>query len=209
MTSERSAPATTRSRAARSTRCCGKVTPTGAPRRPSRSTPASTLTRWASGRANRARTSPRMSEGDFRSTEKSVTLSRQCEVRIEHVAADGTVTELKGPIALQAGEIIDAAIMQRAALDRFLAEQLKDAKAPGRPVLGSPQGDDDAGLGPDHLRPRGQGVLPGPRRPGLEPQRRLGAHYRQVPRSPTETTAQRWPWSTPTGGSPTSTSPPT
>ena len=45
-----SAPATTRSRAARSTRCCARATPTAAPRRRSRTTPASTRTRWAPGR---------------------------------------------------------------------------------------------------------------------------------------------------------------
>ena len=36
-----------------------------------------------------------MSDGDFRSTEKSVTVESADDVRIEHVAADGTVTVLK------------------------------------------------------------------------------------------------------------------
>ena len=36
-----------------------------------------------------------MSDGDFRSTEQSVTLEADDELRIEHVAEDGTVTVLK------------------------------------------------------------------------------------------------------------------
>ena len=52
-----SAPATTRSRAARSTRCCARATPTAARPRRSRTTPASTRTRWAPGRPTRRPTS--------------------------------------------------------------------------------------------------------------------------------------------------------
>ena len=50
------------------------------------------------------------------------------QVRIELVGADGEVTVLKDKIAVQAGEVLDAAVMRRAALQQFLAEQLKDAK---------------------------------------------------------------------------------
>ncbi len=52
-------------------------------------------------------------------------------MRIEHVAADGTVTVLKERIPVLAGEVLDAAVMRRAALDAFLAEQVADAKAQG------------------------------------------------------------------------------
>ncbi len=72
-----------------------------------------------------------MSEDDFRSTERSHTLGREGAVRIEHVDADGNVTVLKDKIAVKAGEIIDAAVMRRAALDAFLAEQVADAKQRG------------------------------------------------------------------------------
>jgi isocitrate dehydrogenase len=72
-----------------------------------------------------------MSEDDFRSTERSHTLERDGAVRIEHVDADGDVTVLKEKIAVKAGEIIDAAVMRRAALDAFLAEQVADAKERG------------------------------------------------------------------------------
>ena len=72
-----------------------------------------------------------MSGGDFRSTEQSVTVAADGAVRVEHVAADGTVTVLKERIAVLAGEVLDAAVMRRAALDAFLAEQVADAKAQG------------------------------------------------------------------------------
>ncbi len=72
-----------------------------------------------------------MDHGDFRSTEQSVTVPAPTTVRIEHVAPDGTVTELRTPLPLLAGEVIDAAVMQAAALDRFFAEQVVDAKRKG------------------------------------------------------------------------------
>jgi isocitrate dehydrogenase len=69
-----------------------------------------------------------MSEGDFRSTERSVTVEREGEVRIEHALEDGTVTELREPVSVLVGEVLDAAVMRRAALDEFLAAQIADAK---------------------------------------------------------------------------------
>jgi isocitrate dehydrogenase len=72
-----------------------------------------------------------MSEGDFRSTERSHTLEREDTVRIEHVDPDGNTTVLKNDIAVKEGEIIDAAVMRRAALQAFLDEQIADAKERG------------------------------------------------------------------------------
>ena len=72
-----------------------------------------------------------MNDGDFRSTEQSVTVVRDSQVRIEHVRSDGNMTVLKGRISVASGSILDAAVMRRAALDQFLAEQLADAKAQG------------------------------------------------------------------------------
>ncbi len=72
-----------------------------------------------------------MSDGDFRSTERSVTVQREGVVRIEHVAEDGSVTVLKETTPVLAREVLDASVMRRAALDEFLAEQVKDAAAEG------------------------------------------------------------------------------
>jgi isocitrate dehydrogenase len=72
-----------------------------------------------------------MSDGDFRHSERSVTLGKADELRIEHVAKDGTVTVLKPSLKVLKGEIVDAAVMSRAALDTFLAAQIAEAKAQG------------------------------------------------------------------------------
>ncbi len=68
-----------------------------------------------------------MSDGDFRSTEVSVTVEREGTVRIEHVAQDGTVTELRDELPVEEGEVLDGSVMRVEALDRFLAEQIADA----------------------------------------------------------------------------------
>jgi isocitrate dehydrogenase len=72
-----------------------------------------------------------MSADDFRSTERSVTVDRDGSVRIEHVDPEGRVTVLKDKTPVNAGEVLDAAVMRRTALDAFLAEQLDDAKRRG------------------------------------------------------------------------------
>ncbi len=72
-----------------------------------------------------------MSEGDFRDTERSVTVPAATKVSIEHVAADGTVTELKAPMDVLEGEVLDGSVMRRAALDAFLKEQVAEAKEQG------------------------------------------------------------------------------
>ncbi len=72
-----------------------------------------------------------MADGDFRHSETSVTLAADTTLRIEHVAADGTVTVLKAALPVLAGEIVDAAVLRRAALEAFLAREIADAKARG------------------------------------------------------------------------------
>ncbi|MFN0025838.1 MAG: NADP-dependent isocitrate dehydrogenase [Acidimicrobiales bacterium] len=72
-----------------------------------------------------------MGQDDFRSNERSVTLGQAGSVKIQLVATDGTTTVLKAATAVQAGEVIDATVMRKAALTTFLAEQIADAKAQG------------------------------------------------------------------------------
>ena len=72
-----------------------------------------------------------MSHGDFKSNEKSVTVSGACTVDIVHESKDGTKTILKGGLPLLAGEIIDGSLMSKNALLSFLEEQIIDAKAKG------------------------------------------------------------------------------
>ena len=73
-----------------------------------------------------------MDGGDFRSTERSVTVAEPTDVRIEHVAADGgEVTVLKASTPLLAGEVIDASVMRRTALQEFFAQQIAEAAEQG------------------------------------------------------------------------------
>jgi isocitrate dehydrogenase len=72
-----------------------------------------------------------MDDGDFRHSETSVTLEQDDDLRIEHVAGDGTVTVLKPSTPVKAGEIFDGAVMRREALDAFLRQQIQDAKEQG------------------------------------------------------------------------------
>jgi len=72
-----------------------------------------------------------MNAGDFYGSEKSVTVSDACAVRIEHVGDKGKTTVLKEKATLLEGEIIDAAVMSRNALRAFYEEQMADAKKQG------------------------------------------------------------------------------
>jgi isocitrate dehydrogenase len=72
-----------------------------------------------------------MASGDFRHNEKSVTVAAPTTARIEHVAADGSVTVLKDGLELLAGEVIDATFMSKRALVAFLEAQVADAKKAG------------------------------------------------------------------------------
>jgi len=68
-------------------------------------------------------------KGDFFSNEKSVCVPDATDVKIEFVAADGSVKVLKESTPLKAGEILDATFMSKAALVDFLATQIAKAKA--------------------------------------------------------------------------------
>jgi isocitrate dehydrogenase len=83
---------------------------------------------WASDSKTHVST---MSAGDFKSNEKSVTVSAPTSVRIELQGADGTVTVLKENTPLQAGEIIDSTVMSKKALISFLEREVTDAKNKG------------------------------------------------------------------------------
>jgi isocitrate dehydrogenase len=72
-----------------------------------------------------------MAADDFRSNEQSVTMAEADDLRIEHVAADGTTTVLKQSVPVLAGEVVDGTFMSRRALVEFLREQVAAAKADG------------------------------------------------------------------------------
>ncbi len=72
-----------------------------------------------------------MDGGDFRSTERSAVMGSDGSLRVELIAADGTTTALRPPIAVLAGEVVDAAVMQVAELRAFLDRQIARAAADG------------------------------------------------------------------------------
>ncbi|HIJ89372.1 MAG: NADP-dependent isocitrate dehydrogenase [Desulfobulbaceae bacterium] len=72
-----------------------------------------------------------MTAGDFYGSEKSVTVDKACEVRIEFVGDDGGTKELKPKIALLPGEILDTSVMNVASLRKFYGEQIEAAKRDG------------------------------------------------------------------------------
>ena len=70
-----------------------------------------------------------MDANDFYGTEQSATLARAGTLKIVLDGADGTQRALKDGIRVQAGEIVDAAVMSRRALAAFIDAQIADAKA--------------------------------------------------------------------------------
>lgn len=69
-----------------------------------------------------------MQAGDFYGSEQSFTCKDKTTVKVELYTKDGSVKTLKESIALQKGEIIDAAYMSSKKLKEFYEEQLIDAK---------------------------------------------------------------------------------
>ena len=74
-----------------------------------------------------------MSSGDFRSNEKSTTISGGSvgNARIEFADASGNVTVLKDNLPLIEGEVVDATMMSVKALRAFYESQIKAAKDQG------------------------------------------------------------------------------
>ena len=72
-----------------------------------------------------------MTSGDFHHNEKSVCIDHSTNVKIQHFANDGKVTNLRDNIHLLEKEIIDASIMSKKKLISFLEKEIKEAKDTG------------------------------------------------------------------------------
>ncbi|WKV98830.1 NADP-dependent isocitrate dehydrogenase [Pseudomonas sp. H22_DOA] len=72
-----------------------------------------------------------MSTGDFYGSEKAALIDAADAVKIELIAKDGTATVLKEKTTVQAGEILDCAVMSKNALRAFIAAEIESAKAQG------------------------------------------------------------------------------
>lgn len=70
-----------------------------------------------------------MDAGDFYGSEKSVTISKATDVKIEFMDKNGSKKLLKESIPLLDGEIIDTAVMSIDSLRSFIETEIEDAKA--------------------------------------------------------------------------------
>ncbi|MBR9853532.1 MAG: NADP-dependent isocitrate dehydrogenase [Algicola sp.] len=84
-----------------------------------------TMGKWSSDSKTHVAT---MAHGDFKSNEKSMTLSHADNIRIELVGNDGETTVLKNNLSLLQGEVIDATVMSKKALVEFLTKEIADAR---------------------------------------------------------------------------------
>ncbi|MEO3678787.1 NADP-dependent isocitrate dehydrogenase [Rheinheimera sp. FR7-31] len=69
-----------------------------------------------------------MSQGDFYGSEQSTTFASADTLKIQLVATDGSVLVLKNNVAVQAGEVVDAATMSKNALRAFYQQEIAAAK---------------------------------------------------------------------------------
>ncbi len=72
-----------------------------------------------------------MRKGDFYDNEKSMTMDKACDVRMELLTNDGKTVVLKEKTSLLEGEIIDSMYMSKKALCEFLEAEIDDAKETG------------------------------------------------------------------------------
>jgi isocitrate dehydrogenase len=72
-----------------------------------------------------------MHDGDFYHGEKSMTLDRARDVKMELITKSGKTLVLDPKVSLQAGEVIDSMFMSRKALCDFYERQIEDARKSG------------------------------------------------------------------------------
>ena len=72
-----------------------------------------------------------MHHGDFYHGEKSLTLDRARDVKMELITGSGKTLVLKPKVSLLAGEIIDSMFMSKKALCEFYEQQMEDARKSG------------------------------------------------------------------------------
>ncbi|OHX13004.1 isocitrate dehydrogenase (NADP(+)) [Chromobacterium sphagni] len=72
-----------------------------------------------------------MHHGDFYHGEKSITLDKARDVKMELVTKSGQTIVLKPKVALQAGEIIDSMFMSKKALCDFYEREMEDCREAG------------------------------------------------------------------------------
>ena len=72
-----------------------------------------------------------MHGGDFYSSEKCMTLEKDCDVKMDLVTKTGKTILLKPKVSLLKGEIIDSMFMSKKALCKFYEDEMEDARQTG------------------------------------------------------------------------------
>jgi len=72
-----------------------------------------------------------MTKGDFYQTERSITVDKESQYKIDFIDIDGQTTSLKTWASLQAGEVIDAAVMHMEELKLCVQQAIQEAKSQG------------------------------------------------------------------------------
>jgi isocitrate dehydrogenase len=86
------------------------------------------MTKWSP--ASRTHVS-HMHGGDFYAHEKSMTIDKACDVKMDLVTKRGETIVLKKKVSLIAGEVIDSMYMSKTALCKFYEDEMEDARQTG------------------------------------------------------------------------------
>ena len=94
-----------------------------------------------------------MHHGDFYHGEKSMTLDKARDVKMELITKSGKTIVLKPKVSLLDGEIIDSHVHEQEGAGRLLRRADRGRAQDRRDVLAARQGDDDEGVAPHRVRP--------------------------------------------------------
>jgi isocitrate dehydrogenase len=72
-----------------------------------------------------------MHGGDFYASEKCMTITKACDVKMDLVTKSGQTIVLKKKVSLIEGEVIDSMFMSKKALCKFYEEEMEDARETG------------------------------------------------------------------------------
>ena len=120
-----------------------------------------------------------MHHGDFYAGEKSITLDKARDVKMELITKSGKTIVLKPKVALLDKEIIDSMFMSKKALARILRKGDRRRAQVRRDVLAARQGHHDEGVAPHRVRPLREDLLQGRVRQARQAVRRAGRQRQQ------------------------------
>ena len=171
-----------------------------------------------------------MHAGDFYHGEKSMTLDRARDVKMELITKSGKTIILKPKVSLLDREVIDSMFMSKKALLAFYEKGNRRRTQDRRDVLAAREGHDDEGVAPHRVRPLREDLLSDAFAKHAKTFEELGVNVNNgmvdlytkiesLPQSQRDEikrdlhacheTAPSWPWSIPPRASPTSTRPTT